>query len=393
MKRRPSTMAGALVVVGLATSLALAGMTEPVAASDAATEQTLTLSVEGMSSAACAIQVRYTLEGLDGVESAIVDLEGASARVEYDPQRVGPEAMIAAVNAAGYRAALPDGSAAAAAPDAGAHAAAAERLAAEEIDRVADFVAEQLLEQGSVPTGDAIHGATGLTVSVADLPAVQAAVVTRLAADPRGQELIAGSRCSDYGACSLWRNLSGASGAELARYEADRARDGERLDTPLTGFSAQDLDGHVVHSGDLAGRPALVTLLAVHCTHSMDTFPVLQELHRTLGPQGLQVVGVLVHSGSAEDARGWVPRFAPEYPIWIHEDASLGDRIGSGLVPTYLLVDAAGRVRQILVGFKSRDEIAAAVESTLGLTARVAAGGRPAPVSPGEVTQPKGGDE
>jgi hypothetical protein len=50
-------------------------------------------------------------------------------------------------------------------------------------------------------------------------------------------------------------------------------------------------------------------------------------------------------------------------------------------------------VRQILVGFKSRDEIAAAVESTLGLTARVAAGGRPAPVSPGEVTQPKGGDE
>ena len=376
MKTRPSTMAGSLVLVGLAAGLGLHGMAEPVAASDAVTAQTLTLSVEGMFSAGCALQVRRTLEGLEGVASAAVDREGASARVEYDPQQVTPEAMIEAVNAVGYRASQPDGSAAAAAADSAARSVAAGRLAAEEIDRVADFVAAQLLEQGEVPAEEAIRAATGLTVSVADLPAVQAAVVTRLAADPRGQELIAGSRCSDYGACSLWRNLSGASGDELARYEADRAQDGERLDTPLPAFTAHDLGGQVVHSGGLAGRPALVTLLAVHCTHSMDTFPVLQELHRTLGPQGLQVVGVLVHSGSAEDARGWVPRFVPEYPIWIHEDASLGDRVGSRLVPTYLLVDAEGRVRQILVGFKSRDEIAAALESTLGLSDRVAAGRR-----------------
>lgn len=371
MNSRRSTITITLVfVVGLAAAIGLYGAAEPMDAANAETEQTIALEVDGMQNVGCALQVGHTLEGLKGVAGATVDLGTGSARVEYDPERVSPETMIEAVNAVGYRASLREGSTAATTQAAGAHEVTSERLTAEEIERVADFVAEQLLDQGSVPAEASIREATGLTVSVADLPAVQAAVVTRLAADPRGQELIAGSRCSDYGACSLWRNLAGATGEELARYERDRARDGERLDgVPLPAFTAHDLQGREVHSRALTGRPALVTLLAVHCTHSMDTFPVLQELHREYGPQGLQVVGVLVHSGSAEDARGWVPRFAPEYPVWIHEDASLGDEIGSRLVPTYLLVDAEGRMQQILVGFKSREQVAAAVESSLGLTA------------------------
>lgn len=372
MKSRLSTITTALVVVvGLAAALGLRGAPEPAGAAgtDAETEQEVALRVDGMQNVGCAMQVRHTLEGLEGVASATVDLESASARVEYDPERVGPESMITAVNAVGYRASLPDDSSAAPSQEAGAHAATDTTLAAEEIDRVADFVAEQLLEGNEVPAEETILEATGLTVSVADLPAVQAAVVTRLAADVRGQELLAGSRCSDYGACSLWRNLASATGEELARYERERARDGERLDgTPLPAFTAQDLDGRQVRSQGLTGQPALITLLAVHCTHSMDTFPVLQELHREYGPQGLQVVGVLVHSGSAEDARGWVPRFAPEYPVWVHEDASLGDAIGSRLVPTYLLVDAEGRMQQILVGFKSRQQVVTAIQSSLGLT-------------------------
>lgn len=370
MKKLKESIFASLMILGLAAAFApvgAGGSDSP--AGNAGDKQTLTLSVDGMQNVGCALQVRHALEGLGGVASANVDLETASARVEYDPERVGPETMLEAVNAVGYRASLPDGSTVAASPGVGAHAATGDRLTAEQIERVADFVAEQLLGGSAIPEEEGIQAATGLTVSVADLPAVQAAVVTRLAADPRGQELITGSRCSDYGACSLWRNLAGATGEELARYEREKARDGERLNgVPLPEFTAHDLDGREVRSQGLTGRPALVTLLAVHCTHSMDTFPVLQELHREYGPEGLQVVGVLVHSGSAEDARGWVPRFAPSYPVWVHEDASLGEQIGSRLVPTYLLVDARGRMQQILVGFKSREQVAAAVESSLGLT-------------------------
>jgi copper chaperone CopZ len=355
-----------VLVAGLAAAVALSGLAEARAASGPA-EETLTFEVEGMQSAMCAIQVRSTLERLAGVATVAVDREAASARVEYDPEQVTPGAMAAALSAAGYRTSLPAGTAP---PGAGAHAVMPDRLTPAQVDRVAEFVAGRLLEQGALPAGDAVREATGLDVRAADLPAVQAAVVMRLAAEPRGQQFLEGNRCNDYGACSLWRNLATASGEELARYERDRSRDGERLHgAPLPGFTAHDLDEQAVRSRDLTGRPSLVTLLAVHCTHSMDTFPVLQELHRRYGPQGLQVVGVLVHSGSAVDAREWVPEFSPEYPIWIHEDASLGEAIGSRLVPTHLLLDGDGRMQQILVGFKSEEQVAGAVESVLGLSA------------------------
>ncbi|MFQ5658218.1 MAG: cation transporter [Candidatus Methylomirabilales bacterium] len=48
--------------------------------------------------------VKRALEGLDGVEKAEVSLSRGEARVSYDPQKVGVEAMIEAVKKAGFQA-------------------------------------------------------------------------------------------------------------------------------------------------------------------------------------------------------------------------------------------------------------------------------------------------
>jgi len=48
--------------------------------------------------------VKRALEGLDGVEKAEVSLSRGEARVVYDPEKVGVEAMIAAVKKAGFQA-------------------------------------------------------------------------------------------------------------------------------------------------------------------------------------------------------------------------------------------------------------------------------------------------
>ncbi len=103
----------------------------------------------------------------------------------------------------------------------------------------------------------------------------------------------------------------------------------------------------------------VLAFLAVHCNHSMDTLPILEDLHQRYGPEGLQVVGILVNSGSVEDANGWIPYFDPGYPIWVYSDDSLGDLVGSHLVPTYLLVDEDGIVRKKLVGFKNEGSVTA----------------------------------
>jgi Cu+-exporting ATPase len=67
----------------------------------------LDLPIEGMTCASCANRVERRLNKLDGV-AASVNYATERASVEYDPETTATEELIDAVEAAGYRAALPD---------------------------------------------------------------------------------------------------------------------------------------------------------------------------------------------------------------------------------------------------------------------------------------------
>ena len=71
-----------------------------------ATLDRLELPIAGMTCASCANRIERRLNKLDGV-TATVNYATEKARVEYDPGAVAPEQLVAAVEAAGYRAALP----------------------------------------------------------------------------------------------------------------------------------------------------------------------------------------------------------------------------------------------------------------------------------------------
>src|SRR4051794_9243344 len=70
-----------------------------------------------MTCASCANRVERTLNGLGGVRAS-VNYATERAAVEFDPAAVAPEQLVAAVEAAGYRAALPAVAAAADADEA-----------------------------------------------------------------------------------------------------------------------------------------------------------------------------------------------------------------------------------------------------------------------------------
>ncbi|MGH3040455.1 MAG: cation transporter, partial [Gaiellaceae bacterium] len=63
------------------------------------------LRIEGMTCASCAVRIEKKLNKLEGVE-ATVNYAADAAAVSYDPARVTLEELVAAVEAAGYRAAL-----------------------------------------------------------------------------------------------------------------------------------------------------------------------------------------------------------------------------------------------------------------------------------------------
>ncbi len=64
------------------------------------------LEIEGMTCASCATRIEKKLNKLDGVE-ATVNYATEEAAVSFDPEQIDTDALIAAVEAAGYHAALP----------------------------------------------------------------------------------------------------------------------------------------------------------------------------------------------------------------------------------------------------------------------------------------------
>src|SRR4051812_49445924 len=70
------------------------------------TTERVELPITGMTCASCANRIERKLNGLEGV-TATVNYATEKARVEFDPGAVDPEALVRAVEDAGYAAALP----------------------------------------------------------------------------------------------------------------------------------------------------------------------------------------------------------------------------------------------------------------------------------------------
>ncbi len=62
------------------------------------------LKVKGMSCGHCKIAVEKALMGIEGVETASVDLDEGKANVSYDPSKASTESMKKTIVDAGYEA-------------------------------------------------------------------------------------------------------------------------------------------------------------------------------------------------------------------------------------------------------------------------------------------------
>src|SRR5512140_997566 len=83
-------------------------MTEGQVGQVAAADDTgVTLSVSGMTCAACQSRVQRTLEQQPGVHSAAVNLMLANAAIRFDRALTSPEQLVAAIRETGYGAELP----------------------------------------------------------------------------------------------------------------------------------------------------------------------------------------------------------------------------------------------------------------------------------------------
>lgn len=94
------------IAVALALALALVPASRAVAAeapkAAAPAASTLVIPVKGMSCGGCAAHIDASLRKLDGVKSARTEVEKAQTTVQFDPAKVKPEQLAAAITKAGY---------------------------------------------------------------------------------------------------------------------------------------------------------------------------------------------------------------------------------------------------------------------------------------------------
>jgi thiol-disulfide isomerase/thioredoxin len=121
----------------------------------------------------------------------------------------------------------------------------------------------------------------------------------------------------------------------------------------LPDFFLKDLQGHPVSPDDLHGKVVLIDFWATWCQPCKREMPGYQKLIDRYGQRGFVVIGLKFDTmADTEDPRAFARRIGVRYPLAVATD-DLKQRFGGveGL-PTSMLYDRRGILRQKIVGFE-----------------------------------------
>lgn len=135
--------------------------------------------------------------------------------------------------------------------------------------------------------------------------------------------------------------------ALLFSLHAYQTRDLVRGPAPL--FEARLLDGRLVKLNDYRGRPLLLHFWASWC-------PVCRFEQESIDSisQEKQVLTVSLDEMSPADLRHWMLDQGLSYPVVHDRTGEIAQQYGIRGVPSSIIIDAAGRIRFIEVGFTTQ---------------------------------------
>lgn len=152
-------------------------------------------------------------------------------------------------------------------------------------------------------------------------------------------------------------------------------RDPREIASPLIGrpapeWSLTTLDGEVIGTDDLAGRPYIVNFWASWCVPAcIDEHPVLAAAHATYGEE-IAMIGVLYQDDPA-DAESFLARYGDAgYAHVDDESGRLAVDFGVTGPPETFFVDADGVVRDKQFGPLTDELLAKRLASIVAVAAR-----------------------
>ncbi|MGC1614915.1 MAG: TlpA disulfide reductase family protein [Candidatus Acidiferrum sp.] len=134
----------------------------------------------------------------------------------------------------------------------------------------------------------------------------------------------------------------------------------------LPEFSEKDLQGHEISSADLRGKVVLVDFWATWCQPCKKEMPGYQKLLNLYGARGFTVIGFKFDTmADTEDPAQFAEKIGVRYPLAVASD-DLKQKFGGieGL-PTTLLYDRQGILRDKIIGFEYTETLEADLKPLL----------------------------
>lgn len=124
----------------------------------------------------------------------------------------------------------------------------------------------------------------------------------------------------------------------------------------LPEFSLKDLQGRQVSSEDLHGKVVLIDFWATWCGPCKKEMPGYQQLLDRYGPQGFVVIGFKFDTmRDTEDPIVFARRLGVHYPLAVATDAVKQKFGGIEGLPTTMVYDRQGILREKIIGFEYTD--------------------------------------
>ena len=132
----------------------------------------------------------------------------------------------------------------------------------------------------------------------------------------------------------------------------------------LPEFKVKDLRGREISSADLRGKVVLIDFWATWCDPCKKEMPGYQKLLERYGPNGFVVIGFKFDiMKDSEDPIVFAKKLGVRYPLAVATD-DIKQRFGGieGL-PTTLLYDRQGVLRQKIIGFEYTNVLEEGIKS------------------------------
>jgi len=134
----------------------------------------------------------------------------------------------------------------------------------------------------------------------------------------------------------------------------------------MPDFSVKDLQGREISSADFRSKVVLVDFWATWCQPCKKEMPGYQKLVDRYGTQGFAVVGFKFDTmADTEDPLSFAKKIGVRYPLALAPD-DLKQKFGGieGL-PTTMLYDRQGILRQKIIGFEYTEVVESELKSLL----------------------------